>query len=554
MIYLIIFFTSLVLTIFFTPVMIDFFTRIKVVDIPGEPRRINKSIIPRMGGILIYFIVMVSTISFYGDLNSIRFFVIASAIIVLLGMTDDMIGVKWNHKFIIQFSMSFFLVYFLAQDFDVIHFFGFELPYPLNYILIILFIVGVINSVNLLDGLDGLVSGFSLMVIFVTFLVGFNSGNKFLLVLSASLMGALIGFLQFNAYPARIFLGDTGSYAIGFFLVTATIMASTNAGSRVLDLTFPVILMAVPIVDTVKIMVLRFVDGRNPFIADTSHIHHVIISKIQSHKITVFIIESIALLFAAISLYYLQGDKSIAMILFGILSVPLLLIHFVVKFYSKPVYPKAVIKIYHQFPQIFINVYTKYIIPLIAIFSFALLIGLAPLRSDTSSLIIFLSILFVILLFVYSLINYQKNKHFNDILVFFNLMLFLLYSNYSEQINYLFDVSGIFEVSSINLMIFMLLPSVVFFFFFREKILQKRVTLFSGIDLIILVFIMLLSVSSNLLPTKHFANANLVLFHSFLIYIFYKVFVILRTKYQPAIFFLSFIIPIVLLIHLLFTQ
>jgi len=554
MIYLIIFFTSLVLTIFFTPVLIDFFTRIKVVDLPGEPRRINIAAVPRMGGILIYIIVMVSTISFYGDLNSIRFFVVASGIIALLGMTDDIIGVKWNHKFIIQFAMSFFLVYFLAQDFDVIHFFGFEIPYPFNYLLIILFIVGAINSVNLLDGLDGLASGFSLMVIFISFLVGFNADNKFLLVLSASLMGALIGFLKFNAYPARIFLGDTGAYTLGFFLVTATIMASTNSGSRVLDLTFPVILMAVPIVDTVKIMILRLLKKRNPFIADMSHVHHIIFGKMLNHKVTVFIIETFTLLFAAVSLYYLRGDKSTAMVLFGILSVPLLLIHIIIKIFRKPVYPRAVTKIYHQFPQIFINVYIKYLIPLIAIFSFALLIGLAPVKSDTSDLIILLSILFVILLLVYSLINYQKNKYFNDILVFFNLMLFLLYSNYSQQINYLFDVSGIFEVSSINLMIFMLLPSVVFFFFFREKILQKRVALFSGIDLIILVFIMLLSVSSNLLPTKQFANTNMVLFHGFLMYIFYKVFVLLRTKYQPVIFFLSFLIPIVFLIHLLITQ
>jgi UDP-GlcNAc:undecaprenyl-phosphate GlcNAc-1-phosphate transferase len=534
--------------------MINFFTRIKVVDVPHEPRRINASIVPRMGGILIYVIVMVSTISFYGDLNSIRFFVIASGIIALLGMTDDMIGVKWNHKFIIQFLMSIFLFYFLAQDFDVIQFFGLELPYPLNYILIIFFIVGAINSVNLLDGLDGLVSGFSLMVIFVSFLVGFNTGNKFLLVLSASLMGALIGFLKFNAYPARIFLGDTGAYVLGFFLVTATIMASTNVSARILDLTFPVILMAVPIVDTVKVMILRILDKRNPFIADMSHVHYIILGKIPNHKITVFILESIALVFAVISLYYLRGDKNTAMVLFAIFSMPLLLIHLVMKIFRKPVYPEIITKLYRQFPQIFISVYTKYFIPLIAIFSFTLLIGLAPIKSNTSDLILLLSILFIILLFVYSLINYQKNKYFNDILVFFNLMLFLLYSNYSEQINYLFDVSGIFEVSSGNLMIFMLLPSVVFFFFFREKILQKRVTLFSGIDLIILVFIMLLSVSSNLLPTKQFENANLVLFHSFLVYIFYKVFVLLRTKYQPAIFFLSFLIPIVLLIHLLITQ
>ncbi len=554
MIYPVIFFTSLVLTIFFTPLMIDFFKRIKVVDIPGEPRRINTSIIPRMGGILIYFIVMVSTISFFGDLNSIRFFVVASGIIALLGMGDDMFGIKWNHKFIIQFIMSFFLIYFLSQDFDIIHFFGIDLPYPFNYLLLILFIVGAINSINLLDGLDGLVSGFSLMIIFVTFLVGLNTGNKFLLVLSSSLMGTLIGFLKFNAYPARIFLGDTGAYVLGFFLVTATIIASTNTVTRTLDLTFPVILLAVPVLDTLKVMFWRLLKKQNPFIADMSHIHHIIISTIPNHKVTVFIIESIALVFAAVSLFYLRGDKDIALIIFGVFAIPVLFIQHFIRLFRKPVYPPVLRKIYHQFPQIFINAYIKFIVPLIAILSVALLIGLAPVKSNTSDLIILLSILFVGLLFVYSIVNYQKNRYFNDIIVFFNLMLFLLYSNYTEQINWLFDVSGIFEISSGSLIIFLILPSVVFFFFFREKIMQKRVQLFSGIDLIILAFIMLLSVSSNLLPVKQFANANLVIFNSFLLYIFYKVFVILRSKYQPALFYLSFAIPVVVLIHLLITR
>jgi UDP-GlcNAc:undecaprenyl-phosphate/decaprenyl-phosphate GlcNAc-1-phosphate transferase len=553
MIFLVIFFTCLVLTIFFTPLLIDFFTRIKVLDLPGEPRRINKSAVPRMGGILIFLIVMTSTISFYGDLNYIRFFVFAAGILVMLGLTDDLIGVKWNHKFIVQFGMSLFLIYFLGQSFDEIYFFGFQLHYPFNYIIFILFIVGAVNSVNLLDGLDGLVSGFSLMVIFVTLLIGFNTDNKFLLVLSASLMGTLIGFLKFNAFPARIFLGDTGAYMLGFFLTTAAIMASINSSSRVLDLTFPVILLGVPIVDTIRVMFVRIIEKRNPFIADMSHIHHNIISKIPDHKIAVFIIESIAIIFAALSLFYLRGDESAAIFLFALFSVPLLFIQYILKFFKKPVYPKAILKFYHRFPQIFINFFTKYIIPLIALVLFALLIGLAPVKSDTSDIIILISILFILLLFIYSLINYQKNKYFNDILVFFNLILFLFYSNYSHELNYLFDVYGIFEVSSINLMIIMLLPSVVFFFFFREKIFQKKVVLFSGIDLIILVFIMLLSVSSNLLPTQQFPDINLVTFHGFLIYIFYKMFILLRARYQPVIFYLSFLVPIALLIHLLIT-
>jgi UDP-GlcNAc:undecaprenyl-phosphate GlcNAc-1-phosphate transferase len=554
MIYFIIFFSSLVLTLFLTPLIIDFFTRIKVVDMPGGVRRINHSAIPRMGGVLIYFIVMISVVSFYSDLNSIRLFLFASLMLVLLGMTDDIFGVKWNHKFVIQFLMSLFLIFFLAKDFDTVGFFGFELNYPFNFILLILFIVGAINSVNLLDGLDGLASGFSLMVIFICFLIGLNSGNELLLIFSASLMGALIGFLKFNACPAKIYLGDTGAYILGFFLVTSTIMVSTNSVTRVVDLTFPVILMAVPIVDTVKVMTLRIFEKRNPFIADMSHIHHIILNRIPNHKLTVFLLESVTLVFAAISLYYLKVDKEAAMILFGIFSLPMIFIHIIIKEFKKPFFSESLKMFYHRFPQIFINVYTKFIIPLISIISLALLIGLAPVKSNTSEIILLVSFLSLILLLVYSLINYQKNKYFNDILVFFNLMLFLLYSNYSEQINYLFDASSVFKVSSTSLMVLMLLPSVVFFFFFREKIVRKRVSIFSGIDLIILVFIMLLSVSSNFLPINQFSNANMVLFNSFLFYIFYKVISTIRTHLQTTIYFLSFIIPIVLLLHLLLTK
>lgn len=553
MIYLVIFFTSLVLTIFFTPILIDFFTRIRIVDFPGEDRRINNVTVPRMGGLIIYIIVLLSIISFFGDLTSIRFFLVASGIIALLGMIDDMIGVKWNHKFVIQFLMSFFLVYFFSQNFDVVYFFGFELAYPFNFILLILFVVGVINSVNLLDGLDGLASGFSLLIIFVTFLVGVNSGNKLLLIISSSLMGTLIGFLKFNAFPARIYLGDTGAYILGFFLVTAAIIASTNTTASTLDLTFPVILLGLPIIDTVKVMLGRIREGRNPFIADLSHLHHIILKKAPNHKLSVFFIESIALLFAALSLYYLQGDKEIAIIIFGLFSVPLLFVKFFLKLFKKPVYPEVFKTAYHKFPQILINVYIKFLIPVIAFLSLTLLIVLTPVRSQTNNVIIIISLMFILLLFIYSLLNYQKNKYLNDILVFFNLLLFLIYSNYSEQIYNLIS-SASFEIQPVNLIIFMLLPSVVFFLFFREKILEKKVPLLSGIDLIILVFIILLSVSSNFLHVKQFSNANLVLFHGFLVYIFYKVFIILRAKYKPVLFFLSFAVPVAVLVHLLLSK
>ena len=178
MIYIVIFLISLILTIFFTPYLIEFFTRINIVDLPGDERRVNEQIIPRMGGLIIYVVVMISIIGFYGDLNAIRFFVMASVLIVSLGVVDDIMGVSWDNKFIIQFLMSFFLVYFLSPGFSVISIFGIQFPYPLDFILLILLIVGAINAVNLLDGLDGLVSGFSLLVIFVNFLIGYNQMNR----------------------------------------------------------------------------------------------------------------------------------------------------------------------------------------------------------------------------------------------------------------------------------------------------------------------------------------------------------------------------------------
>ena len=115
--YLVIFFTSLLLTVFFTPYLINFLTNVRVVDNPGEDRRINEEIVPRMGGIIVYFIAMVSVISFYGDLNEVRYFIIASLIIVSLGIVDDIIGVNWDKKFLFQAIAAIFVIFYLSPFF-----------------------------------------------------------------------------------------------------------------------------------------------------------------------------------------------------------------------------------------------------------------------------------------------------------------------------------------------------------------------------------------------------------------------------------------------------
>ena len=552
MTYLVVFFTSLLLTIFFTPYLINFFTKVKIVDLPGEERRVNENIVPRMGGLVVYFMAMISILSFLGDLNSIRFFVIASLLIVSVGIVDDILSISWDKKFLFQFLVAVFLVYHLSPLFQTVTLFGFTLIYPFDHFILVMLIVGGINSINLMDGLDGLVSGFSLLVVNVTFLVGFYYSDKFLMILSVSLMGSLIGFLKFNAYPARIFLGDTGSQSLGFFLVSAALLASLDIYKPILDLTFPVILLGVPIVDTLKVMYVRFINKKNIFLPDKSHAHHILYGMKIRHKVTVFILQGFSFFYAAASLYYIKSSKVGGIILFIIITIPFLYIDKILDKLQQNGNPVVHRNFYNKFPEVLITLFIKILLPILSIVLITIFVGLIPVKSTINDYLILLSICFIIMLLIYSIINYHKSKHLNDILVFINLIMFLFYSNYSET---LYDTLSIIDFISLrHLLILIVFPSVVFFLFFRERILQKKVTFLSGIDLIILVFIVLLTVSSNLLPNNQILNINLIVFHSFLLYIFYKVIVTIKAKFQVPLYYSSFIIPIIILSVLLFSH
>ncbi|HAB53904.1 MAG: hypothetical protein A3K31_13770 [Ignavibacteria bacterium RIFOXYA12_FULL_35_25] len=550
--YLVVFFTSLLVTIFFTPYLINFFTRVKVVDNPDGDRRINENIIPRMGGIIIYFMAMVSVISFYGDLTEVRYFVIASLVIVSLGIADDIVGVNWDKKLFFQAIAAIFLLFFLIPFFKTLTFFGISIPYPFDLFLLLVLIIGCINAVNLMDGLDGLVSGLSLLVMCVTSIMGYYYGNKLLMILSVSLMGSLIGFLKFNAYPARIFLGDTGSQSLGFFLISVALLASLDVSKTALDLTFPVILLGVPIIDTLKVIVIRSTHKKNIFLPDKSHLHHILFGMKIRHKVTVFILQGFSFLYAAAAIYYIRGPEYGGIILFILITIPFLFVDKIVNLAQQRVHSFYLRDLYAKIPEVFITLFVKFLLPIMSLVLLAVLIELIPVKSDVGNYIIMLSIAFIVLLLMYSIVNYQKNKHISEILVFVNLIMFLLYSNYSETIHNSFNLLSF--ATPRQLLVLIVIPIVVFFLFFRERILQKKATFLAGIDLIILVFIVLLTVSSSLLPNTQIVSINTIVFQSFLLYIFYKVIVSVKVKFQISLYYLSFIIPIIILTVLLFNR
>ncbi|HAB53999.1 MAG: hypothetical protein A2315_05115 [Ignavibacteria bacterium RIFOXYB2_FULL_35_12] len=151
------FYLTFLFTIYFIPFFIEFLKEHKILDSPGG-RRINSTAIPRMGGAVIYTVTILCVIGFYHNLSEIRFLIIGSALLLLIGILDDFEGVTIKKKFIMQLISAAFLMVYLVPNYNTIVLFGVKLPSPLDQLVLLFFIIGIINAINLYDGLDGLVT------------------------------------------------------------------------------------------------------------------------------------------------------------------------------------------------------------------------------------------------------------------------------------------------------------------------------------------------------------------------------------------------------------
>jgi len=165
----------------------------------------------------------------------------------------------------------------------------------------ILWIVGVTNAVNLIDGLDGLAAGVTFFAAFTSFVIASISGSVFVALTMASLMGALVGFLFFNFNPARIFMGDSGSYFLGFVLATTALAGGglQQKASTAVSLLVPVLALGVPIFDTLFSMFRRVLERRPIFSADRGHVHHRLLDLGLTHRRAVVFLYGISSLLAA---------------------------------------------------------------------------------------------------------------------------------------------------------------------------------------------------------------------------------------------------------------
>lgn len=311
--YLTAFFAAFLLSLFLTPIVRNANRRLGMVDIPGG-RRINKTPIPRGGGVAViasFTIAVIAYVLMFGNPlsasvpNSIIFRMLAlSAALGVIGFVDDKFGMKPIIKLLGQIAVA--VLAFLWCNVGFHSFFG-GIPLWLDLPLTVFWIVGAINAFNLIDGLDGLASG--LAVIAAAGMAGtlFFAASPSQTVLHLAFIGSVLGFLRYNFNPASVFLGDTGAMFLGFFLSTVALM--THAGdSFLVCVGIPTLAMGVPIFDTALAIVRRMVraalrheeassDVGNAKVmqADSDHTHHRILRRLASQRKAVALLYGIAI-------------------------------------------------------------------------------------------------------------------------------------------------------------------------------------------------------------------------------------------------------------------
>ncbi len=301
---------ALFLSVVATPLVRLFALRVGAVSAPGG-RHVHVRAIPRMGGIALALAWAVPVmalalrdpfvVSAIGSRRVQLFAVVLGAFVICaVGAFDDVRGVRPLYKLAAQVLLACFA---FACGFRID---SIQLPMLGAFSMGVfalpvtaLWIVGVTNAVNLIDGLDGLAAGVAFFAAFTSFVIASISGSVFVALMMAALMGALVGFLFFNFNPARIFMGDSGSYFLGFVLATTALGGGLQQkASTAVSLLVPVLALGVPIFDTLFSMFRRVLERRPIFSADRGHVHHRLLDLGLTHKRAVVFLYGVSSLLA----------------------------------------------------------------------------------------------------------------------------------------------------------------------------------------------------------------------------------------------------------------
>ncbi|MCK3904767.1 undecaprenyl/decaprenyl-phosphate alpha-N-acetylglucosaminyl 1-phosphate transferase [Streptococcus suis] len=315
--YIMVIISTMVIAAIATPLVRFLSFKVGAVDNPNA-RRINKVPMPSAGGLAIFIAFTLATLVFLPRLVShinhhgtylhyVFPLILSSLIIIITGYIDDVKELEPAPK-MFGIVLAATLIWFFTE----FHFDSFKIPFGgpllifptwLSFFLTVLWIVAITNAVNLIDGLDGLVSGVSIISLTTMGIVSYfflHDSNIFLTLTIFILVAAIIGFLPYNYNPAIIYLGDTGALFIGFMIGVLSLQGLKN--STAVAVVTPMIILGVPITDTVVAIIRRKLSGKKISEADKMHLHHRLLSLGLTHRGTVLVIYAISFLFSLTSL------------------------------------------------------------------------------------------------------------------------------------------------------------------------------------------------------------------------------------------------------------
>ncbi len=295
-------------------------------------RKVHTAIIPRLGGVGIFFSILFATSPFVSFSRPMLSLLVSGTILFIIGLIDDIRGLKPVTKLAGQLVAALVVLtggigivsISIPLLGDVVRLDQWQIPFellgrtyniiPLANLITVAWIVVIINAINLLDGLDGLAAGVSMIALLtLTVLVGGDTTQNLVLLLAIASSMSLLGFLVSNFYPARIFMGDSGAYLIGLLVAVLPIYTTNKTAIGVL-------VIGLAIVDLVWAILRRLRQGKSPFSADRGHLHHRLLDSGIKHRTVVVIFYIVALV---TSLLIVVGQLFNAVIVL-ILSVVLL--------------------------------------------------------------------------------------------------------------------------------------------------------------------------------------------------------------------------------------
>lgn len=300
--YAYIFGLALIISLLATPLVSKLAFKLGAVDRPDK-RKVHSRLMPRLGGLAIYLGFTV-TMLITGEIKQqMAGLLLGGSIIVLIGVLDDIRDISPRMKLLGQIAAAAVAVYFGIEVTRITNPFGgtIELDW-LNFQwglpLTVLWIIGITNAINLIDGLDGLAGGLSAIAALTLAVIGWREGSPEIVMPALILAAGTIGFLRHNFYPAKIFMGDSGSMFLGYTLACLSVIGLTKTAT-VVSVFIPILVLGIPIFDTLFAIIRRYINNQPIFKADKEHLHHRLLEIGLSHRQTVLAIYGVNLVLGA---------------------------------------------------------------------------------------------------------------------------------------------------------------------------------------------------------------------------------------------------------------